>query len=94
MRAQYVKRAHLVVRPSLARSATSSARATTSGKGSASHDDDAILRFIGRIPVIRAPLASRTWPHLIGLSTAERDRARDHTVPREYRAEQPIHLTD
>ena len=32
------------------------------------HDADALLRSMGRIPVIRALLPRRTWPHLSNLS--------------------------
>ena len=58
------------------------------------HDDDALIRSMGRIPVIRALLANRVWPHMIRFSIAERDHALDSMALREYRAEQRIHFTD
>lgn len=51
------------------------------------HDEDASLRAMARIPVIRALLAARTWPHLSNLSARERDRILDDFALREYRAE-------
>ena len=51
-------------------------------------DDDALLRSMGRIPVIRALLASRIWPHLSKLSPLDRDLALDAMALREYRCEQ------
>jgi hypothetical protein len=55
------------------------------------HDDDALIRTMGRIPVIRALLASRSWPYMSSLSVSERDRALDEMALREFRAEQRIY---
>jgi hypothetical protein len=49
--------------------------------------DDAVIRSMGRIPVIRAKLASRPWPLLAGLSQVDRDRVLDGMALRDYRAE-------
>ena len=54
------------------------------------HDDDALLRSMGRIRVIRAQLATRTWPHLLGLPDRERDAALDAMALRQYRGEQVL----
>ena len=55
------------------------------------HDDDALMRSMSRIPVIRSLLASRSWPYMSNLSVRERDRALDEMALREYRAEQSIY---
>jgi hypothetical protein len=49
--------------------------------------DDAVIRSMGRIPVIRARLASRPWPLLADLSQVDRDRVLDGMALRDYRAE-------
>ena len=48
------------------------------------HEDDARLRSMGRIPVIRALLASRAWPYMSSLSVSERERALDDMALRQY----------
>jgi hypothetical protein len=50
-------------------------------------NDDVLVRSIGRLPVIRAQLASRTWPFLADLSQGDRDAALDGMAIRQYRAE-------
>jgi hypothetical protein len=50
-------------------------------------NDDALMRSIGRIPVIRAQLASRPWPLLAHLSPAERDVVLDTMALRDFRSE-------
>ena len=52
------------------------------------HNDDTLLRSMERLPVIRAQLASRSWPHLSALSVSERDLVLTDMALREYRAEQ------
>lgn len=49
--------------------------------------DDALIRSFGRIAVIRAQLAGRTWPLLANLSQRERDVVLDGMARRDYRAE-------
>jgi hypothetical protein len=56
-------------------------------------DDDALIRSVGRIPIIRAQLASRTWPDLAELSQNERDVALDRMALRDYHAERSALLT-
>ena len=51
------------------------------------HNDDTLTRTMGRIPVIRALLASRTWTYMAHLTVSERERALEMAL-REYRAEQ------
>ena len=46
-------------------------------------DDDALIRSTGRIPVIRALLASRSWPQLAELSQKERDVVLDRMALRD-----------
>lgn len=50
-------------------------------------NDDAVINSIGRLPVIRAQLASRTWPLLADLSQGERDVVLEGMAQREYSAE-------
>ena len=58
------------------------------------HEDYTLIRTMGRIPVIRALLASRTWPYMSSLSLSERERALDDMALREYRAEQGVYPLD
>ena len=51
------------------------------------HDDEAVLHSMRRIPVIRNLLAGMTGSHLSRLSPKERDRILDDMALREYRAE-------
>ena len=50
-------------------------------------DADALIRSTGRIPVIRAQLASRPWPLLADLSPKDRDLVLDGMALREYLSE-------
>jgi hypothetical protein len=52
------------------------------------HDHDAILRSLGRIPAIRALLASQSRTTLAHLSVTERDRVLDDMALRQFRGEQ------
>ena len=54
--------------------------------------DDALIRSIGRIHVIRALLASRPWPLLKELSKEDRDLALDGMALRDYRSERDTAL--
>ena len=56
--------------------------------------DDALIRSFGRIAVIRAQLASRTWPSLANLSPGEREFVLDEMALRDYRAERRSLLLD
>ncbi|MDQ2666362.1 MAG: hypothetical protein M3Z05_10165 [Gemmatimonadota bacterium] len=52
---------------------------------------DVLMGSIGRLQVIRALLASRSWPSLADLSQAERDVALNEMAQSEYRAESKTH---
>lgn len=50
-------------------------------------NDDALIRSTGRIAVIRALLASRTWPLLSELAQSERDAVLDGMAQRDFQSE-------
>ena len=57
-------------------------------------DDDTLIRSTGRIPVIRALLASRTWPRLAQLSQEDRDVVLDGMARRDSRSERIAEFAD
>lgn len=56
--------------------------------------DDAVIRGMGRMPVIRARLTGRSWPRLTHLSPDDRDRVLDSMALQEYLSETGMSLVE